>query len=152
MVSCLSYIKITNSSDHMRVWTANLLHTKSLPNPLGHKSLPNPLVALWISGLGNDFMQEILSSIPHVVTGICDPNIIRTRHHCSLKLSSKLKYISILSLLFTQQCGFRKGFSVQYCIIRLLDKRKQCLGNPCLVFGVLLNDLPKNLTVFQINY
>ena len=28
MVSCLRFIWITNSSDHRRVWTANLLHTK----------------------------------------------------------------------------------------------------------------------------
>ena len=39
MVSCPRFIWITNSSDHRRVWTANLLHTKSLPNPLGHKAI-----------------------------------------------------------------------------------------------------------------
>ena len=35
-VSCSRFIRITNSSDHSRVWTANLLHKKYLPNPLGH--------------------------------------------------------------------------------------------------------------------
>ena len=30
--------------------------------------------ALWPSGLSNDCMQEIRSSNPVVVTGICDPN------------------------------------------------------------------------------
>ena len=38
MVSCSRFIWITNSSDHRRVCTANLLHTKSLPNLLGHKA------------------------------------------------------------------------------------------------------------------
>ena len=37
MVSCSRFIRITNFSDHKRVLTANLLHTKSLPNPLGHQ-------------------------------------------------------------------------------------------------------------------
>ena len=31
-------IWIKNSSEHRMVWTANLLHTKLLPNPLGHKT------------------------------------------------------------------------------------------------------------------
>ena len=38
MVLCPRFIRITNSSDHRRIWTANLLHTKLLPNPLGHKA------------------------------------------------------------------------------------------------------------------
>ena len=37
-------------------------------------------------------MQEIRSSNPPVVAGICDPNKSRTRYHHSLKLGSKLKY------------------------------------------------------------
>ena len=36
-VSCSRFIWITNSSDHRRIWTANLLHTRELSNPLGHK-------------------------------------------------------------------------------------------------------------------
>ena len=44
-------------------------------------------------------MQEIRSSNPPVVTGICDPNKSRVRHHRSLKLGSKLKYLSILYLV-----------------------------------------------------
>ena len=39
-------------------------------------------------------MQEILSSNPPVVTGICDPNKSRARHHRSLELGSKLKYLN----------------------------------------------------------
>ena len=38
MVSCSRFIWITNPSDHRRVWTENLLHTNSVPNPLGHKA------------------------------------------------------------------------------------------------------------------
>ena len=38
-------------------------------------------------------MQEIRSSNSPVVTGICDPNKSRTRHHRNLKLGSKLKYL-----------------------------------------------------------
>ena len=40
-------------------------------------------------------MQEICSSDPPVVTGICDPNKSRTQHHLSLKLDSELKYFNI---------------------------------------------------------
>ena len=40
----LIFIWITNSSDHRRVWTANLFHEKQLLIPLGHKALcPNGL-------------------------------------------------------------------------------------------------------------
>ena len=35
IVLCSRFIWITNSSDHRRVWTASLLHTKQLPKPLG---------------------------------------------------------------------------------------------------------------------
>ena len=38
-------------------------------------------------------MQEIRSSNPPVVSGICDPNKSRARHHRSLKFGSKLKYL-----------------------------------------------------------
>ena len=38
-------------------------------------------------------MQEIYSSNPPVVTGICDSHKSQARHHRSLKLGSKLKYL-----------------------------------------------------------
>ena len=38
MVLRSRFIWITNSSDHRRVWTANILYTESLPNPLGNKA------------------------------------------------------------------------------------------------------------------
>ena len=40
-------------------------------------------------------MQEICSSNPPVVTGICDPNKSRAQHHLILKLDSELKYFNI---------------------------------------------------------
>ena len=52
MVSCLRFVWITISSDHRRVWSANLLH-----------------------------MQETHSSNPPVVTGNCDLNKSRAQHH-----------------------------------------------------------------------
>ena len=44
--------------------------------------------------------QEIRSSNPPVVAGICDPNKYRARHHSSLKLGSKLKYLNITKYLY----------------------------------------------------
>ena len=38
-------------------------------------------------------MQEIYSSNPLVVTGICDPNKSQARNHRSLKLGLKLEYL-----------------------------------------------------------
>ena len=38
-------------------------------------------------------MQEICSSNPPVVTGICDPNKSGAQDHHSLKLGLKLKYL-----------------------------------------------------------
>ena len=38
---------ITNSSDHRRVWTANFLDTKSLPNTLGHRTKDLQFYYVW---------------------------------------------------------------------------------------------------------
>ena len=48
-------------------------------------------------------MKEIRSSSPPVVTGSCDPNNSRARHHRSLKLGSKLKYLNVLIPSFVIQ-------------------------------------------------
>ena len=40
-------------------------------------------------------MFNFKSSHPAVVKGICDPNKSGARHHHSLKLGSKLKYLTI---------------------------------------------------------
>ena len=46
------------------------------------------------------------------------------------------------SLLAPNQCGFRKGFSSQYCLLVMLEKFKEAIdrGNQ---FGALLTDLSK---------
>ena len=41
-----------------------------------------------------ELQQEAPSWDPPVVTGICDPNKSWARHHCSLKLESKIEHIS----------------------------------------------------------
>ena len=45
-------------------------------------------------------MQEISSSDPPVVIGICDLNKSRARRHRSLKLGSKLKYLNIIGWIY----------------------------------------------------
>ena len=40
------------------------------------------------------------------------------------------------------QCGFRKGFSAQHCLVSMLEKWKSATDNKKL-FGVLLTDLSK---------
>ena len=66
MASCSWFIWTTISNDHWRVWTANLLHNKQLPDPQGH-------MALWPSGLGNYLIckrfavQTLLWSLEFVI-------------------------------------------------------------------------------------
>ena len=63
-----------------------------------------------------------------------------------LKIHEKLLYNQLSkyfdSLLATNQCGFRKGFSSQYCLLVILEKFKEAIdrGNQ---FGALLIDLSK---------
>ena len=45
-------------------------------------------------------MQDIRSSDPPVVTGICDLNKSRARHHHNLKLGLKLRYLNSLVFAF----------------------------------------------------
>ena len=62
------------------------------------------------------------------------------------KIYEKLLYDQLSkyfdSLLATNQCGFRKGFSSQYCLLAMLQKFKEEIdrGNQ---FGALLTDLSK---------
>ena len=62
------------------------------------------------------------------------------------KIYEKLLYNQLSkyfdSLLATNQCGFRKGFSSQYCILVMLEKFKEAIdrGNQ---FGAFLTDLSK---------
>ena len=46
------------------------------------------------------------------------------------------------SFLSKYQCGFRKGFSTQHCLLFMLEKWKRAVDNGK-VFGILLRDLSK---------
>ena len=46
------------------------------------------------------------------------------------------------SFLSEYQCGFRKGFSAQHCLLSMLQKWKSALDNRNM-FGELLTDLSK---------
>ena len=48
----------------------------------------------------------------------------------------------IESKLSNEQCGFRKGYSAQYCLIVLIEKWRTSIDNKCSA-GVLLTDLSK---------
>ena len=47
------------------------------------------------------------------------------------------------------QCGFRKGYNTQHCLLAMTEKQKKAsdTGN---VFGGLLTDLSKAFTVFRM--
>ena len=49
---------------------------------------------LQISCIRSRYLTDSLST-PPVVTGICNPNKSRARHHHNLKLGSRLKYLKI---------------------------------------------------------
>ena len=55
------------------------------------------------------------------------------------------------SLLATNQCGFRKGFSSQYCLLVMLEKLKEAI-NTRNQFGALLIDLSKALIALITNF
>ena len=46
------------------------------------------------------------------------------------------------NILFPSQCGFRKGYSAQHCLLVMIEKFKETIdrGNE---FGALLTDLSK---------
>ena len=46
------------------------------------------------------------------------------------------------NILSKYQCGFRKGFSTQHCLLAMLEKWKRSVGNGK-AFGALLTDLSK---------
>ena len=62
------------------------------------------------------------------------------------KLYEKLLYYQLYNFfemkLSTSQCGFRKGFSAQHCLIPLLEKWKTAVDNNS-SFGAVLTDLSK---------
>ena len=68
-------------------------------------------------------MQELRSSNPPMVTGICDPNKSRARHHLSLKIGLKLKYLN-----FTYHNYGYLSSETKYEIYRILNKHTEnCL-------------------------
>ena len=73
-MSCSRFIWITNSSDHRRVWTAYLLHTKWLPNLQVSSTTPSQFET-WIKV--EVFQHEIFRK-----TNISYP-LIFTRKKCS---------------------------------------------------------------------
>ena len=70
-------------------------------------------------------MQEIRSSNPPVVTGICDPNKYRARHHRSLELDLKLKYFNKDSLIinYSFQKPLNNKFMMYLWHIQILSSR-----------------------------
>ena len=44
--------------------------------------------------------------------------------------------------IFKYQCGFRKGYNAQYCLLAMIEKWKKAVDNGN-VFGALLTDLSK---------
>ena len=56
------------------------------------------------------------------------------------KIYERLEYFEPISSRF--QCGFRKGFSAQQCLLAMLEKWKSVVDNKR-NFGALLTDLPK---------
>ena len=71
------------------------------------------------------------------------------------KIYEKLLYDQLSkyfdSLLATNQCGFRKGFSSQYCLLVMLEKFKEAI-NTRNQFGALLIDLSKALIALMTNF
>ena len=62
------------------------------------------------------------------------------------KIYEKLMYNQLydyfVNILFPSQCGFRKGYSAQHCLLVMIEKFKEAIdrGNE---FGALLTDLSK---------
>ena len=61
------------------------------------------------------------------------------------------------SFLSKYQCGFRKGYSAQHCLLSMLEKWKSAMDNNKM-FGALLTDLSKafdclshNLLIAKLN-
>ena len=66
------------------------------------------------------------------------PNLSKVFEKCIYNQLS----IFFEKVLSKYQCGFRKGFSAQYCLLKLLEQWKES-ADQGLVFGALLTDLSK---------
>ena len=62
------------------------------------------------------------------------------------KIYAKLMYNQLLdyfdNILFPSQCGFRKGYSAQHCLLVMIGKFKETIDR-CNEFGAVLTDLSK---------
>ena len=58
------------------------------------------------------------------------------------KILSKQLYIYFENILSKFQCGFRKGFSTQHCLLLMIEKWKEAVDKDQ-SFGALLTDLSK---------
>ena len=71
------------------------------------------------------------------------------------KIYEKLNYNQLYDyfdkILFPSQCGFRKEYSSQHCLLTMLENFKKSADNGN-KFWALLTDLPKHLTVLIINF
>ena len=69
-----------------------------------------------------------------MVTGICDPNISQTRHHHSLKLGSKLKYLNKKKSTWKSNGSLVIGnFNKKASIDTHIEESRDCGNNPFLL-------------------
>ena len=66
-------------------------------------------------------------------------------------IMSKQLSIYFEEILSNSQCGFRKGFSTQHCLLLMLEKWKRAVDNNK-VFGALLTDLSKAFDCISHDY
>ena len=66
------------------------------------------------------------------------------------KIYEKLMYNQLYeyfdNILLPSQCGFRKGYSAQHCLLVMIEKFKEAIDRGY-EFGALLTDLSKALTI-----
>ena len=55
------------------------------------------------------------------------------------------------SILSKYQCGFRRGYNAQHCLIILIEKWKKTVDNDG-AFGALFTNLSKRLIVYLMNF
>ena len=67
-----------------------------------------------------------------------------------MRISCLNKCLNILNFFFLSkyQCGFRKGYSAQHCLLSMLEKWKSAVDN-IEMFGALLADLSKAFDCFS---
>ena len=70
-----------------------------------------------------------------------DPSVpFETFQRCLKRLSMIKSLFFIHDILSKYQCGFRKGFSTQHCLIAMIQKWKKSIDNKA-TFGAVITDL-----------